>query len=153
MAIHQVKLPPARPRVSPPAPAPSTPSAPAPMVAPVRARVTALPEDGSVVVVTRTEQTWTCELLQTSAAPLQLVVGDRVLVLPGLSPEEPPCVLGRIGGASPRVCIRAGEELELRCGPASITLRKDGKVVTRGMDVAAVASRRNRIKGASVEIN
>jgi len=41
----------------------------------------------------------------------------------------------------------------LRCGQASITLRRDGKVIVRGTELLSRATGRNRIKGASVAIN
>ena len=155
MATDQIK---ASSRVRPapqPSPVPVATAAVA-SAAVVRARVVAVHEDGLVEVCTTAGATWHCELLDRGGLALDLAAGDRVLVLPGAGHDEPPCVLGRIGraGAAPtRVRVVAAEELELRCGPASVTLRKDGRAVTRGVDVAAVASRRNRIKGASVEIN
>jgi hypothetical protein len=45
------------------------------------------------------------------------------------------------------------KELVLRCGEASITLRKDGRVVVRGAYVETRSSGVNRIKGGSVQIN
>jgi hypothetical protein len=49
--------------------------------------------------------------------------------------------------------IEAADELELRCGEASLLLRSDGKVLLRGRDVTSRASRSNKIRGANVEIN
>ncbi|MCC6418741.1 MAG: hypothetical protein IT429_10940, partial [Gemmataceae bacterium] len=47
----------------------------------------------------------------------------------------------------------AKEEIVLRCGKSSITLRKDGKVVVLGAEVVSRASGTNKIKGAAVRIN
>jgi len=47
----------------------------------------------------------------------------------------------------------AEQELVLRCGQASITLRRDGKILIRGAYVETRASGTNRIKGGSVQIN
>lgn len=54
----------------------------------------------------------------------------------------------------PRVIeIEGEEEIVLRCGQASITLRRNGKIVIRGSYVETRASGTNRIKGGSVQIN
>ena len=52
-----------------------------------------------------------------------------------------------------RIEVQAGKELVLKCGPASITLTKDGRIVIRGADVLTRSSGSNRIKGGSVHIN
>ncbi|MFO0590733.1 MAG: DUF6484 domain-containing protein [Polyangiaceae bacterium] len=52
-----------------------------------------------------------------------------------------------------RVVVEGEEEVSLRCGEASITLRRDGRVVVRGAYVETHASGTNRIKGGSVRIN
>jgi len=52
-----------------------------------------------------------------------------------------------------RVLIEGKDEIVLRCGQASITLRRDGKVVLRGTYLETRASGTNRIKGGSVQIN
>ena len=51
------------------------------------------------------------------------------------------------------VVIEAEEEIILRCGEGSITLRRDGKVVVRGTNLLSRSSGPNRIKGGSVSIN
>jgi hypothetical protein len=45
------------------------------------------------------------------------------------------------------------EEVELRCGEASISLKKNGKLVIRGAYVETRAKGTNRIKGGTVQIN
>lgn len=52
-----------------------------------------------------------------------------------------------------RIELQAGKEMVLKCGPASITLTKDGRIVIRGADVLTRSSGSNRIKGGSVHIN
>jgi hypothetical protein len=52
-----------------------------------------------------------------------------------------------------RVVFEAEEEIVLRCGKGSITLRKDGKIILKGTELVSRASRTNKIKGASVAIN
>jgi hypothetical protein len=52
-----------------------------------------------------------------------------------------------------RVVIDAQDEIVLRCGKASITLRRNGRVIIRGAYVETRAEGVNRIKGGSVQIN
>jgi hypothetical protein len=52
-----------------------------------------------------------------------------------------------------RVTITAGQQLVLRCGKASITLTKAGKIILRGAYLLSRSSGVNRIKGGSVQIN
>ncbi len=52
-----------------------------------------------------------------------------------------------------RITFEAQEEIELRCGKASITLTKAGKVLIRGAYLLSRSSGTNRIKGGSVQIN
>jgi len=52
-----------------------------------------------------------------------------------------------------RVILTGEEEVELRCGEASISLKKNGKLVIRGAYVETRAKGTNRIKGGTVQIN
>lgn len=52
-----------------------------------------------------------------------------------------------------RVVLEAQDEVELRCGEASIVLRRNGRVVIRGVYVETRSRGVNRIKGGSVQIN
>lgn len=52
-----------------------------------------------------------------------------------------------------RLVLEGKEEIVLRCGSGSITLRKDGKIVIRGTHILSRSSGPNRIKGGSVQIN
>jgi hypothetical protein len=52
-----------------------------------------------------------------------------------------------------RVEIDGRDEIVLRCGEASITLRRNGRIVIRGVDVETRAAGVNRIKGGTVSIN
>jgi hypothetical protein len=49
--------------------------------------------------------------------------------------------------------LSAKRELVLRCGEASIVLKRDGRVVVRGTYVETRSNGVNRIKGGSVQIN
>ena len=52
-----------------------------------------------------------------------------------------------------RLIISAKEQLVLRCGKASITLTKAGKVLIDGTYVLSRSSGVNRVKGGSVQLN
>ena len=52
-----------------------------------------------------------------------------------------------------RVTLAAEREIVLRCGEASITLTRAGKVLIRGKYLLSRSSGVNRIKGGSVQIN
>lgn len=49
--------------------------------------------------------------------------------------------------------LRAEQEIVLRCGKASITLTRAGKVIIQGAYLSSRSSGVNRIKGGSVQIN
>ena len=52
-----------------------------------------------------------------------------------------------------RVSIEGKEEVVLRCGKASLTLRKDGKVLLRGVNVVSQADQVHKVRGGKVQIN
>ena len=52
-----------------------------------------------------------------------------------------------------RLEFKADKEIVFRCGKASITLTRAGKVLIRGAYVLSRSSGANRIKGGSVQIN
>ncbi|RFU48313.1 DUF6484 domain-containing protein [Paraburkholderia sp. DHOC27] len=52
-----------------------------------------------------------------------------------------------------RLVVTAKEEIVLRCGRASITLTKAGRVLIQGTYLSSQASGVNRIKGGSVQLN
>jgi hypothetical protein len=102
-----------------------------------------------------------CDLLQVAdGPPLRLVVGEPVLLLLSGS-ERRGYILGRIlqpTTAEPaekpdELVLEASHSLTLRVGDGSITIREDGKILIKGKDLVSHATRRNRIKGGSVEIN
>lgn len=97
--------------------------------------------------------------------------GDPCLpIIVGLLPPEPGAVLlgtllqspapaptptkpteARVDGK--RVVLEGAEEVVLRCGEASVTLHRDGKLVLRGAYIETTAKGLNRIRGGSVKIN
>lgn len=52
-----------------------------------------------------------------------------------------------------RIVLSADKEIVLKCGKASITLTRAGKVLIRGAYLLSRSSGANRIKGGSVQIN
>jgi hypothetical protein len=52
-----------------------------------------------------------------------------------------------------KVCLSADRQIELRCGDASLLLRKDGKIVVSGTNVISASRGPNRIRGATVSLN
>lgn len=52
-----------------------------------------------------------------------------------------------------RLVFDAEEEIVLRCGKSSVTLRRDGRIVLKGTDIVSRASETNKIKGGTVAIN
>lgn len=65
--------------------------------------------------------------------------------------ESPAPVPARLDGET--VTLTAERELVLKCGRASITLTRAGKVLIRGAYLLSRSSGANRIKGGSVQIN
>jgi hypothetical protein len=92
-------------------------------------------------------------------------IGAQVALMFEAGDVSRPLVIGRIQRL-PETVTRAvahldGERLEfaaeqeivLRCGKASITLTRAGKVIIRGTYLSSRSSGVNRIKGGSVQIN
>jgi hypothetical protein len=52
-----------------------------------------------------------------------------------------------------KIYIEAGEEIQLTCGGGTILIDRRGKIVVRGTEVVSRARGKNKIKGASVDIN
>lgn len=52
-----------------------------------------------------------------------------------------------------RLIVSAKEQMVLRCGKASITLTKAGKVLIQGSYVSSRSTGVNRVKGGSVQLN
>lgn len=102
-----------------------------------------------------------CDVLETAmAGRVPLTPDDHVVVLHGGGAERP-VVLGRIATAARRtvpetpdtLVVEARQNLTLRCGAGSITIRADGRILIRGRDLVSHAQRMNRIKGGAVTIN
>jgi hypothetical protein len=66
-------------------------------------------------------------------------------------PEQPGQV--EVDADGERLIVSAREQVVIRCGKASITLTKAGKVLIQGAYVLSRSSGVNRIKGGSVQLN
>jgi hypothetical protein len=96
-----------------------------------------------------------------SCVPLHLSdVGQQVVVVFESGRTDSPIVLGVIRPATAGVLIEgqhltltAYESVTLKCGAASITLTRDGKVAIRGATIVSQADGSHRIRGGSVELN
>lgn len=103
-------------------------------------------------------------LVAADVTALQRAASERTptaLVFEGGDPARP-LIVGFVQPPGPgreariddkRVVLTGEEEIELRCGEASISLKKNGKLVIRGAYVETRAKGTNRIKGGSVQIN
>jgi hypothetical protein len=88
-----------------------------------------------------------------AASALKLVEEGAAATAPGVSaPAKVNEPLEAVVDGK-RVLIDAKDEVVIRCGKASITLRRNGRVVIRGTFVETRAEGVNRIKGGSVQIN
>jgi len=88
--------------------------------------------------------------LETIPEPAQPVEAEPVEVGPVL-PDRPAVVVADVDGK--RVRVTAQDEIVLQCGSASITLRRNGRVIIRGTYVESRSDGTNRIKGGQVQIN
>lgn len=65
---------------------------------------------------------------------------------------EPPAQVD-VQADGARLVVHAREEMVLRCGKASITLTKAGKVIIEGSYLLSRSTGVNRVKGGSVQLN
>lgn len=98
---------------------------------------------------------------RTTAALAPGDLGAEVALLFENGDPASPLVIGRLVSPAPVRLAVDGEMLELkaeksvviRCGKASITLTRAGKVLIRGTYLFSRSSGVNRIKGGSVQLN
>ena len=82
-----------------------------------------------------------------------LIIGflEPLAVSQQSTPPPGPVVEADVDGR--RVRVTAHDEVVLQCGSASITLRRNGRVIIRGTYVETHSDGTNRIKGGQVQIN
>jgi hypothetical protein len=73
--------------------------------------------------------------------------------LPALTEASSPALpeVAQVDGK--RVSIEGKDEIVLSCGEASITLRRNGKIILRGTYLESHSEGTNRIKGGAVQVN
>jgi len=95
-----------------------------------------------------------------SAVP-PLRAGDKVALL---ASAEGPLVIGRLRGTGEgpapllqdlegRLLIAAGEGLCLQAGESRIELDADGRIRLDGREITSIATGRQRLQGATIELN
>lgn len=125
-------------------------------------------DPGGPAVSARLAVAATRERIETAIAQCQQTLvlferGDRtrpiiVGFIEALQPAAPvtpvetaPVVEADVDGK--RVRVTAQDEIVLQCGSASVTLRRNGRVLIRGTYVETRSDGTNRIKGGQVQIN
>lgn len=78
---------------------------------------------------------------------------QRPVVMGLMHTPAPPAPAVEADGDGERLVLEAGKEIVLRCGDASITLTRAGKILIKGVYVLSRSSGVNRIQGGAVEIN
>jgi hypothetical protein len=91
------------------------------------------------------------ELLASLLEPRRPADAATPATTPSPAPTVAPPLEGRVDGK--RVVLEGRDEVTLKCGEALITLRRDGKVILRGVYIETTATGVNRIRGGSVKIN
>lgn len=137
-------------------------------------RIHAIAEDGSILVAIPSSGKRPCRADATvDVGPSD--VGREVVL--AYTPErgERPVILGVVGERShPKsearidlkrsevqdlhidgqsIHFKASDEILLECGQGSIRLRKDGKIIIKGLQIVSRSKGVNKIKGAAVSIN
>jgi hypothetical protein len=79
--------------------------------------------------------------------------GGAPVVMGVLQPGPADAALPAAEVDGERITLTAAREIVLRCGDASITLTRAGKVLIRGEYVLTHAGGVNRVRGGSVQIN
>jgi hypothetical protein len=77
--------------------------------------------------------------------------GGQRAAEPAVTQATDPVIEADIDGR--RVRIVAKDEIVLECGNASITLRRNGRIIIKGTYVETCSEGTNRIKGGQVRIN
>lgn len=128
-------------------------------------------DDGATPLVTFRGHSGTAAVRARATLDLHAAhVGQEVLVVCVNGNSREPIVIGVLTDRAPcavpaqsghvefeadgrRLVVTAAEQIVLRCGKASITLTKAGKVLVQGTYVLSRATGVNRIKGGSVQLN
>lgn len=80
--------------------------------------------------------------------------GDRSRpVITGVLEDAAPARTRKLKFRAKDIDLAAADEITLTCGKASITLRRDGKIVIKGVHILSHASGVSRIRGGTIELN
>lgn len=133
---------------------------------PIRARATVLLDGATIERAVVTGQSAT--LVFENADPRLPIVTGLVQTEQTTTPFQELLVSARSAGEATqsirrtppevrrdgdRIVLEGKSEILLKCGEASITLRRDGKMILKGAYIETYAKGVNRIKGGSVKIN
>jgi hypothetical protein len=131
----------------------------------------AMTDDGRTPLVLYPGQAGSAAVAARSVVDLQGThIGKQVVLVFEAADPARPVVMGVLRGTEgwpleqrpgqvevdvdgERLTVTAKEELVLRCGKASITLTRAGKVLIEGAYVSSRSSGVNRLKGGSVQLN
>jgi hypothetical protein len=118
----------------------------------VAARV-ALPADaGQLLAAVKSSQPVVL-VFENGDPALPIITGFIQPPLTGTAADSPESRVIEADVDGKRVRIVAQDEIVLECGNASITLRRNGRIVIRGTYVETYSEGTNRIKGGQVRIN
>lgn len=106
----------------------------------------------SVVVISEDDINKDVALMFEAGNPQRPVIMGQLQHSPvQVENNQPEAVNVQLDGK--RLTFTAEQEIVLRCGEASITLTRAGKVIIRGEYLLSRSTGTNRIKGGSVQIN
>ena len=144
---------------------------PMPIPGAVIGELLALDDGGLTPLVRFSGQPGTGAIAARSSVDLQAPhIGAQVLLMFEQGDPGRPVVIGVLRGTSgwpeaerpaqvdvdvdgQRMIVSAKEQLVLRCGKASITLTKAGKVMIEGAYVLSRSTGVNRVKGGAIQLN
>lgn len=84
---------------------------------------------------------------------VMLSPGDDPVILGQLQPIGAPVVKAEARADGRRLELAAEDEIVLTCGESSLVMRRNGRVLLRGVQVETRAKGLNRVKGGTVAIN
>ena len=131
----------------------------------------ALADDGETPLVRYAGQTGSAALSARTTVDIHAAhIGRPVILIFDRGQPERPIVIGvlrdhedwslrdrpaqvQVDSDGQRLIVSARDQLVLRCGKASITLTKAGKVLIEGSYLLSRSTGVNRIKGGSVQLN
>jgi hypothetical protein len=137
----------------------------------VTGELIAIADEGQTPLVAFAGQAGTVAVRARSVVDLHGAhIGRRVVLMFEEADPARPIVMGVLRGAEgwplpetpaqvevdadgERMLVSARSELVLRCGKASITLTREGKVLIHGSYISSRSTGVNRVKGGSIQLN